>query len=170
MDTGILIIAVVVALAAFGTLGYALFLLKKLRDLRTQFTQDHQPVNLEEILNAMAGKLKRLEGGQEYFEQALEVLVSNARADIQKVGVVRFNSLSDQGGNLSFALALLDGTDAGVVITNLHGRENSRTYAKPIVAGSSETPLTDEEKQAVLQATTQWHENVRTLPQNNKEK
>ena len=56
------------------------------------------------------------------------------------------------GADLSFSCALLDGQDNGVVVTSLYGRTECRTYAKPIRAGASSYVLTDEEKQALMQA------------------
>jgi hypothetical protein len=71
---------------------------------------------------------------------------------IQKQGIVRFRAFEDTGSDLSFALALLDGENNGVVLSNIYGRNESRTYAKPIVDGKSQYFLTDEEKQALNQA------------------
>lgn len=162
-----LIISFVLALLAIGFFVYSTILLRKVRNLRTGFTTDHQPVNLEEILNVMAGKIKYLENGQEKLEELFGVMASNHQADLQKLGVVRFNSLNDQGGNLSFSMALMDEEDNGLVITNMHGRESSRTYAKALTHGSSDTPLTEEEKEAVLKASTQWHVRVKPLSVSN---
>lgn len=82
----------------------------------------------------------------------LEELVDNNKVNIQKIGVVRFNPFADTGGNISFSMALLDGRNDGIVISSLHSREETRIYAKPIEGGKSKYPLTDEEKQAILQA------------------
>ncbi len=71
---------------------------------------------------------------------------------LQHVGLVRFNPFSDTGGDLSFALALADADGRGVVLCNLHGRGESRLYAKPLQAWGSPYPLSDEEVQAVTLA------------------
>ena len=72
---------------------------------------------------------------------------------MQKVGVVRFNPFDDGGGNFSFSLALLDGHDNGVIITSMYGRQQNRIYTKKISQGASETALTEEEQQAMQEAT-----------------
>lgn len=71
---------------------------------------------------------------------------------IQKVGIVRFNAFEDTGSDLSFAVALLDAQNNGFVISSIFGRNESRSYAKPIENGQSNYFLTDEEKQALRQA------------------
>jgi hypothetical protein len=74
---------------------------------------------------------------------------------IHKVGIIRFNPFKDIGGDQSFALALLDGKNSGIVISSLHTREGTRIYSKPIIKGESEKyTLTEEEKQAIKTATT----------------
>jgi hypothetical protein len=76
---------------------------------------------------------------------------------VQQVGLVRFNAFSDTGGEMSFALALLDASGSGVVMSSLYGRAEARVYAKPIVAGQSTFPLSSEEMAAVAQAKGKVH-------------
>ena len=84
--------------------------------------------------------------------EILEELVDKNRLNIQKSGIVRFNPFSEAGGNMSFALALLDGNDSGIVISSLHAREGTRIYGKNITKGQSDSHLTGEEKEAIEQA------------------
>jgi Protein of unknown function (DUF4446) len=74
------------------------------------------------------------------------------RKAVQRVGLVRFNPFEDTGSNQSFALALLDGEEDGVVISSLHSRVSTRIYAKPITQGRSEAALSAEESEALRQA------------------
>jgi hypothetical protein len=46
-------------------------------------------------------------------------------------------------------VAILNREKNGVVLSSLYGREDSRTYAKPIQNGESTYKMTDEEKEAV---------------------
>lgn len=114
--------------------------------------QDEQPQNLEQIVTSIASKLKALEGGEETANQNLARLEEVLSHATQATGLVRYNSLADEGGNLSFSLALLDAHNSGVVITSLHGRQQNRIYAKPVVGGSSEVQLSEEEQSAVFAA------------------
>ena len=74
------------------------------------------------------------------------------KSNVQKVGLVRYNPFEEMGGNLCFALALLDGEDNGVVLNGIHSRTGSFTYAKPIQMGVSIYMLSEEEIKAVEMA------------------
>lgn len=71
---------------------------------------------------------------------------------LHRVGVVRFNPFADTGGDQSFAVALLDGHDDGVVFSGLHSRTGSRVYAKPVSGGTSTYNLSQEEQEAIRQS------------------
>ena len=91
---------------------------------------------------------------QELFEISNKIHNLSQRS-IHKVGIIRFNPFKDIGGDQSFALALLDGKDSGLVMSSLHTREGTRIYSKPIIKGESEKyTLTDEEKAAIKNAIT----------------
>lgn len=71
---------------------------------------------------------------------------------IQKIGIIRYNAYKDAGNDLSFAIALLDEKNNGVVFNGIYSREMSNIYAKPIINGESKYTLIDEEIQAVKKA------------------
>lgn len=108
--------------------------------------------HLDRLLN---DELRRVDGlAGELAEQAarLHVTEQQARRAVQKVGIVRFNPFEDTGSNQSFALALLDSQADGLVISSLHSRQVTRIYLKQITSGRSETPLSDEEEEALRRA------------------
>lgn len=76
------------------------------------------------------------------------------------IGIVRFNPFSDTGGDQSFSVALVDGEGNGVVITSLHGRRETRVYAKPLEGWGSTYSLTEEEQEAIAQALRQRDEAI----------
>ncbi|KKT40206.1 MAG: hypothetical protein UW30_C0023G0004 [Candidatus Giovannonibacteria bacterium GW2011_GWA2_44_13b] len=79
-------------------------------------------------------------------------LESELPKDLKRVGLVRYNPFSDAGGDQSFALALLNAQNDGIVLSSLYGREMNRVYAKLIKQGRSQYQLTDEEKKAIESA------------------
>ncbi len=131
---------------------YAFFQAKNLRAWRKNFGPAEHPENLEEIITSIVGKIKALETGQAVaraYSEQLEETLSHA---VQKVGLIRFDSQADEGGNLSFSLAILDDHLTGIVITSLYGRTSNRVYSKRINQGNSESNLSDEERDAMFQA------------------
>ena len=83
------------------------------------------------------------------IEAMHEVIDGRTRRSLQHIGLVRFNPFDDTGSDQSFAIALLDDARDGVVISSLHGRANTRVFAKPVSGGGSGHTLSDEETQAI---------------------
>ena len=81
-----------------------------------------------------------------------ETLRDLQRVAISRVGLVRYDAFPDMGGMLSFSAALLDERGDGLVISAINGRQETRAYGKPLVAGDSEHNLSDEEQAAVKAA------------------
>ncbi len=86
------------------------------------------------------------------LEKEIKRIDWEGRRHVQKVGIIRFNPFKEIGGDHSFALAILDGEDSGVIITCLHTRERTRVYMKGIKKGKSELELSSEEKRALEKA------------------
>lgn len=79
----------------------------------------------------------------------LRTLISKT---LSRVGVVRYDAFDDMGGRLSFSAALLDEHGDGIVVTAMNGRQQTRTYAKPVRNGGSSHHLSREEGAAIDQA------------------
>lgn len=72
---------------------------------------------------------------------------------ITRVAIVRFDAFEDTSAELSYCLALLDDNNTGVIISTINGREESRSYAKPVINGKpSQYKLTKEEEQVLRDA------------------
>ncbi len=67
----------------------------------------------------------------------------------QKIGFNRFSPFDDTGGMQSFVFTLLNNNNDGIVITSLHGRANTRVYAKQIFKGKCDEVLSSEEKKVL---------------------
>ncbi len=117
--------------------------------LRKTFFSGHNGKNLEDLLLSLSLDLTSTKNEQMVLQQHLTQLKKDFQFAIQKFGVVKFNPFADTGGNLSFSLALLDSADCGIIITNMHSREQNRMYLKKVSNGKSEIPLTEEELQAI---------------------
>ena len=68
---------------------------------------------------------------------------------VRNVSVVRYDAFADMGGRMSYSVALLDSAGDGMVLSAINGRTDARAYAKGVVAGEGEAPLSPEERQAV---------------------
>lgn len=108
--------------------------------------------DLEKVIRKSGRDIKKLNQDYQDLLKISEKIHDIASKGIQKVGIVRFNPFQDTGGNQSFAIALLDYYNNGLVISSLHSREGTRTYTKPIKNGQSEYNLSNEEKEAIKKA------------------
>lgn len=108
--------------------------------------------NLEAVLDAHLDSVLRVAGALDEQEARTAVLEQGLRRAVQRIGLVRYNPFEETGGNQSFALALLDANEDGVVLTSLHARAGTRVYAKALVGGRSEGQLSDEESEALRRA------------------
>ncbi|HWU31817.1 MAG TPA: DUF4446 family protein [Marmoricola sp.] len=71
---------------------------------------------------------------------------------LRHLAVVRYDAFGDMGGRLSWSMAVLDDHANGVVITSIHGRSDGRTYAKSVIDGACDQPLSPEESDAIAHA------------------
>ena len=111
-----------------------------------------RPGDLEEVLRAVAKELRELDASRDEVEKYLETVEKRLRRSVQHVGIVRFNPFEDAGGDQSFAIAVLDESKNGLVISSLYGRGMSRIYAKPLEKAASRYQLSEEEKRAIAEA------------------
>lgn len=82
----------------------------------------------------------------------IEEVKNTTNRCFQKHGIVRYTAFEDVGSDLSFAVALLDGNDDGVILNGLYSREGSSMFAKPVHSGETKQNLSDEEKKALENA------------------
>lgn len=148
----IVIIASAISLISIIMSGWLAWRFNKLDRVRKEFFASGLKKDLEQILVDQNRAITKLTQELQEQDDSLTRLYKDNRANLQKVGFIRFNPFDDAGGNMSFALALLNAKDEGIVISSLHGREGTRMYAKAVQAGLSESKLTQEEEQAIKDA------------------
>ncbi len=124
------------------------------RALKKYFRKENQPENLDEVVETIISKLTELDDHAHRTNTTLSNLAAQTDTATQHVGIIRYNSNGDDGGNLSFSAALLDAHQSGMVLTSLHGRQHNRIYAKVIKEGASESTLSEEEREALISALT----------------
>jgi hypothetical protein len=106
------------------------------------------------VLADQAGEIARLRGDVERLRAQLVRTEGDVAQSLRHVAVVRYDAFGDMGGRLSFSAAIVDDRGDGLVVSSIHARGESRTYAKGIVEGDSEVTLSPEEQQALAAART----------------
>ena len=108
--------------------------------------------NLEEDLEKFMYKVDRVEKQNAEITNFCKNLDEDISKCIQKIGIVRYSAFKDTGSDLSFAVALLDEKNNGVVFNGIYSREMSNIYAKPVENGNSRYTLSNEEVEAIEKA------------------
>ena len=113
---------------------------------------DAEGTGFDEVLDRQLRRLDEVAGRVDALNKLHHDLENLTQRSIQKVGVVRFNPFADTGGDQSFAIALLDAEGNGLVLSSLHGRTDTRIFAKQVQSGRSRHQLSDEEQDAIRRA------------------
>jgi len=140
------LIGVLALFLVFG--GWLVWLELRLRKLfrgRSAKTLEGLVYEHAEVIAELVARTKELEGARALLEKHTEGVV-------QKVSMLRFNPFSDTGGDQSFVIALLDGTDTGFVLSGLYMQGRPFLYAKPIERGASRYTLSKEEEAVLKEA------------------
>jgi hypothetical protein len=156
LDPQMLTLAVIALVAAVGALAVWIAVLQRsearLRRRLRRILSEGGTASLDEILDGQAKRLEQLGSRVDALNALEQELEASTRLALQKVGVVRFNPFQDSGGDQSFAIAVLDQGGSGVVLSSLHGRAETRIFAKQVTNGRSKHSLSDEEQQAIRAA------------------
>lgn len=105
--------------------------------------------SLGDVLGAHVSRVDEVAHRLDDLDRLHAFLEERSRGSLQHIGMVRFNPFDDTGSDQSFAIALLDDRRDGVVLSSLHGRANTRLFAKPVENGESKHALSNEEAQAI---------------------
>ena len=105
--------------------------------------------NIDELLKKYIKEVEDIKKDNTEIKNYYTKLDSDVASCIQKVGLVRYNAFRDVGSDLSFAIALLDGNDNGIVFNGIYGSDSSNIYAKPIKNKTSSYQLSEEEEYAI---------------------
>ena len=153
VEASIVPIVLVAALAILAMAAWNLWLTRRLRGVRREIRAGERGVMVRGGDSGLdMRQIYELIGQVHRVDERTSALEGVGRKAVQRVGLVRFNPFEDTGSNQSFALALLDGEEDGVVISSLHSRVSTRIYAKPINQGRSDAALSAEESAALDQA------------------
>ena len=109
--------------------------------------------NRNDMLESYVKSVEEIKKENTEIEQYCKKIDEDSKQNLKKIGMIRYNAYKDTGSNLSFALAILNDNNTGIVLNGIYGRDTSNIYAKPVVEGKSEYALSKEEKEAIEKAT-----------------
>lgn len=151
-DNFLLMLSIMVGILTIGFISI-LYSNIKLKNKYNKFMKKiENGKNIEEDLENYMYRVERVERQNAEIISYCKNLDDEVAKCIQKVGMVRYSAFKDTGSDLSFAVAMLDENNDGVVFNGIYSREMSNIYAKPVKNGVSEYTLSEEEKEAIRRA------------------
>ena len=116
------------------------------------FMKGSDAQSLEKIFVRKFAQIDKLYEAKEDHEHDILFIKKNLEKMFSKYGVEKYDAFDDVGGKLSFALALPDKDNTGLILNAVHSRDNCFLYLKEIVKGESYVMLSQEEVEALRKA------------------
>jgi len=148
IDSGIIIIVLLVIVVIL--IGFMIsngMRLTRLERKYKMFMKGSDAQSLEKTFVRKFAQIDRLYEAKEDHEHAIKALEQHFKIIFRK-----YDAFDDVGGKLSFALALLDKDNTGLILNAVHSRDNCFLYLKEIVKGESYVMLSQEEVEALRKA------------------
>lgn len=136
---------------------------RKLQRSYSAFMRGRNGKNLEKAIFRKFDELDELSEQVAENKVEIEKIVKKAQSHYQKTGIVKYDAFHEMGGNLSFALTMLDRDNNGWIFNAMHSREGCYTYIKEIVNGQSYIELSEEEQQCLEKAIYQEEYDIRDV-------
>jgi Protein of unknown function (DUF4446) len=104
---------------------------------------------LEDLVIEIKERLQQQEEQQRGMKQMINGLSDSLKKKKGNIGIHRYNAFAERGSDLSFSLAVINDEKDGLVLSGIHGREETFVYAKPVKEGQSAYALSPEEIEAI---------------------
>ena len=150
--TTLSVVVLVLGLAALfaATVSICLWVVvSKLKKRLAALARNSDGVSLEEAITSQSRAVDEALRQADVLEQAVGILQAQIPHCIQRVNLVRYDAFEDVGGEQSFAVALIDATGDGILLSSIYTRQDVRIYAKSVNRGQASHNLSDEERQAL---------------------
>ena len=131
------------------------YMMVRLSMMRSRYRAMMHGTTIEDIEGMLIQHIREVETVAATNARILEeneLIRQFIRKSLVRTASVRFRAFEDMGGDLSYAVAMLDANNDGVIFSSICARQDSRSYITPIKNGSSEYPLSDEEKGVLKEA------------------
>lgn len=125
----------------------------KLKKKYNTFMGGKEAKTLEEKLDKIIEENKYIRDLSEENKKDIKRIVKEKEICFNRVGIKKYDAFKQMGGNLSFSVCLLNERKDGYIINSVHSSEGCYTYIKEIKSGICELELSNEEKEALTEAT-----------------
>ncbi|WP_050639205.1 MULTISPECIES: DUF4446 family protein [Clostridia] len=124
----------------------------RLKTSYSSFMKGKDGKNLEESMLTRFSELDEIAEIAKKNQIDIQDIYKKMKLHYQKIGIVKYDAFHEMGGDLSFALTMLDENDNGWILNAMHSREGCYTYIKEVVKGQSYIELAEEESESLERA------------------
>ena len=124
----------------------------RLKTSYSSFMKGKDGKNLEESMLTRFSELDEIAEIAKKNQIDIQDIYKKMKLHYQKNGIVKYDAFHEMGGDLSFALTMLDENDNGWILNAMHSREGCYTYIKEVVKGQSYIELAEEESESLERA------------------
>ena len=134
IDSGIIIIILLILTIFLLVRNISMNMrLSRLERKYKTFMKGSDAQSLEKVFVRKFAQIDKLYDAKEEHDHDLLFIKKNLDKMFNKYGVEKYDAFDDVGGKLSFALALLDKENTGLILNAVHSRDNCFLYMKEIV-------------------------------------
>ena len=152
LQTAVMAASIIISIVAIVIAVIAILKYKNIYRLYDSFIRGRDAESLEDLILEEEDRIEALEAADAANKEVMRTMKRNIRASFQKCGVVRYDAFEGMGGKVSFALALLDYTNTGIILNCMHSASGCFLYIKEVEAGATDVQLGAEEKGALERA------------------
>jgi hypothetical protein len=145
--------AIVLALAGVALALWVATWMRRVRRAQSALLSGGPVADLVEFAVGMQARQEHVERRADELTALVERAGLDLTSALQRIGLQRFDAYHGAEGLQSTALALLDATGDGVVVSAIQDSDSARVYIKRVRAGAAaDVPLGPEEQAAVAAA------------------
>lgn len=131
---------------------YLLVSINNIKSRQANMMRGASGASLEEIITKNVADIKNIKENISNIEADIRDVNMRLQKTFTKFGAMRFSAFDNVGGDQSFALALLDAEDNGIIISSLKGRDGANVYLKTVENGNADISLMSEETTVLKEA------------------
>jgi hypothetical protein len=147
--------AIAIALAGLGLALWVVVWMRRVRRAQAALLSGAPVADLVEFAVGMQARQEHVERRADELSELVRGAQGAVGAALQRVGLQRFDAYDGAEGLQSTALALLDGSGHGIVVSAIQDAGSARVYVKRVRAGAADdVALAPEELAAVAAART----------------
>jgi hypothetical protein len=151
-DRLLALIAIAIAVVAVALALYVVVWMRRVRRAQRALLSGAPVADLVEFAVGMQARQEIVEARAEELAALVERARGDVAAALQRIGLQRFDAYDGAEGLQSTALALLDGSGHGVVVSTIQDAGSARVYVKRVRAGAADDVALAPEEQAAVAA------------------